>query len=79
MTKELRNYTVNEFAKEINENETVIRNLINNNQHLSYVSKAYENVTKVVKNSKVAEENREIVAQFIYVNLFNSPAMHRFF
>lgn len=76
--KDLRNYTVKEFAKEIKEDATVIANLMRNNTHLSYIDKPFENTLRAVKNSTVNENNTEIVAKFIYTNLFNRPE-HRFY
>ena len=74
--KDLRNYTVKEFAEMINEKTEVITNLMRAN--VSYTNRPFENITETVKNSKVAEENKEIVADFIYSNIFNRPA-HRFY
>jgi hypothetical protein len=72
--KDLRNYTVKEFAEIINEKAETIANLMRAN--VNYTNKPFESITETVKNSNVAEENKEIVADFIYANIFNRPA-HR--
>lgn len=75
---DLRQYTVKEFAEAINEDVNVIMELMRNNKHLSYSNKPYSNVMQVVQNSTIKESNKEIVAKFIYTNLFNRPE-HRFY
>ena len=75
---DLRQYTVKEFAKVVNENETVILNLMRNNSHLGYTDKPYANTVVAVQNSEIKDGNKEVVAKFIYTNLFNRPE-HRFY
>lgn len=75
---DLRNYTTKEFAKAINENAEIIADLIRNNNNLGYTNNPYDNTVSVVNKSNIKKENKEIVAKFIYSNLFNSPE-HRFF
>ena len=75
---DLRQYTTKEFAEAINENVETIQDLIRNNSHLGYTNKPYYNTVIAVQNSTVKESNKEIVAKFIYTNLFNRPE-HRFY
>ena len=75
---DLTKYTVAEFAKEINEDVNTIAELMRNNNHLSYVNKPFEDVIRIVANANLKEENKEVVAKFIYTNLFNRPE-HRFY
>ena len=75
---DLRNYTTNEFAKAINENTEVITDLMRNSANLGYTNNPYDNTVKAVEKTNVKEENKEIVAKFIYTNLFNRPE-HRFY
>jgi hypothetical protein len=75
---DLRNYTVKEFAEAINENTETIKELMRSCNHLSYTNNPYENTVTAVKNSTVKEGNKEIVAKFVYTNLFNRPE-HRFY
>lgn len=75
---DLRNYTTNEFAKAINENAEVIADLMRNSANLGYTNNPYDNTVKAVEKTSVKEENKEIVAKFIYTNLFNRPE-HRFY
>lgn len=75
---DLTKYTVREFAQAINEDATTIQTLMNNNKHLSYTNKPYNNVVIAVNNSTVKDTNKEVVAKFVYTNLFNRPD-HRFY
>ena len=75
---DLRQYTVKEFAKVINENITVIQDLMKNNDHLGYTDKPYYYTVVAVQNSIIKDNNKEIVAKYIYTNLFNRPE-HRFY
>ena len=75
---DLRNYTVKEFAQLINEEENTVRELMRNNDHLGYTNKPYEYTVKAVQSSTIKESNKEIVAKFMYTNLFNRPE-HRFY
>ena len=74
----LTNYTVKEFAELINENEDTILDLMANNRHLGYVNKPYEGVEQVVEKSTIKDENKKIVTDYIYTNLFNRYE-HRFY
>lgn len=75
---DLRKYTVAEFAEAINEKEAVIRDLMKNNDHLGYTNNPYYHTVTAVQNSTIKESNKEIVAKYIYTNLFNRPE-HRFY
>lgn len=75
---DLRNYTVAEFAEAINESAEVIRNLMRNNDHLGYTNNPYYHTVQAVLNSIIKDSNKEIVAKFMYTNLFNRPE-HRFY
>ena len=75
---DLRQYTTKEFAEIINEDVDVIKDLMRNNDHLGYTDKPYYNTVVAVENSSVKDSNKEIVAKFIYTNLFNRPE-HRFY
>ncbi len=75
---DLRQYTTKEFAEAINENAEVIKELMANNRHLGNTNKPYEYTVIAVNNSTIKEDNKEIVAKFIYTNLFNRPE-HRFY
>lgn len=74
---DLRKYTVKDFAEAINEEPTTIQTLIRENIHLGYTTKPYDNVVIAVNNSTVREDNKEVVAKFLYTNLFNRPE-HRY-
>ena len=76
--KDLIKYNVKEFADAINEEAEVITNLMKNNEHLGYTNNPYANVVSVVLASSVKDNNKEIVAKFIYTNLFNRLE-HRFY
>ena len=75
---DLTKYTVNEFAKAIDEEVSTIQNLMRSNDHLGYTNKPYYHTVVAVQNSTVKESNKEIVAKYIYTNLFNRPE-HRFY
>ena len=75
---DLRQYTVVEFAKEINENAEVIKDLMRNNDHLGYTNSPFYYTVKAVQESAINEKNCEIVSKYIYTNLFNRPE-HRFY
>ena len=75
---DLRNYTTTEFAEVINEDAETIKELMKNNDHLGYTDKPYYHTVMAVQNSTIKNSNQEIVAKFIYTNLFNRPE-HRFF
>ena len=75
---DLREYTTKEFAEAINENVEAIRELMRNNNHLGYTNNPYHNTVMAINNSTIKENNKEIVAKFIYTNLFNRPE-HRFY
>lgn len=75
---DLRKYTVKDFAEVINENAEIIQDLMRNNDHLGYTDKPYYYTVVAVQNSTVKESNREIIAKYIYTNLFNRPE-HRFY
>ena len=75
---DLRKYTVKDFAEAINENAEVIQDLMRNNDHLGYTDKPYYYTVMAVQNSTVRESNKEVVAKYIYTNLFNRPE-HRFY
>lgn len=75
---DLRQYTTKEFAEMINENADVIIDLMRNNDHLGYTKNPYYHTVMAVQNSIIKDSNKEIVAKFIYTNLFNRPE-HRFY
>lgn len=75
---DLRKYTVNEFAKAINEDAETIKDLMRNNDHLGYTDKPYYHTVLAVQRATIKDSNKEIVAKFIYTNLFNRPE-HRFY
>ena len=75
---DLRQYTTKEFAEVINEDVEVIKDLMRNNDHLGYTDKPYYHTVMAVQNSTIKDNNKEIVAKFIYTNLFNRPE-HRFY
>ena len=75
---DLRQYTTKEFAEIINEDAEVITELMRNNDHLGYTDKPYYHTVMAVQNSTIKDNNKEIVAKFIYTNLFNRPE-HRFY
>ena len=75
---DLRQYTIKEFSKVINEDATVIQDLMRNNNHLGYTNKPYYYTVMAVQNSTIKDSNKEIVAKFIYTNLFNRSE-HRFY
>lgn len=75
---DLRNYTTKEFAEVIGENAEIITELMRNNDHLGYTDKPYYYTVMAVQNSTIKDSNKEIVAKFIYTNLFNRPE-HRFY
>lgn len=75
---DLRQYTTKEFAEVIGEDVEVIKELMRNNDHLGYTDKPYYNTIMAVQQSSIKDNNKEIVAKFIYTNLFNRPE-HRFY
>ena len=75
---DLRDYTVKEFAEMIDEEVETIKDLMKNNDHLGYTDKPYYHLVNAVQKSTVKDNNKEIVAKFIYTNLFNRPE-HRFY
>ena len=75
---DLRQCTIKEFAEAINENVEVIKELMTNNRHLGNTNKPYEYTVTAINNSNIKEDNKEIVAKFIYTNLFNRYE-HRFY
>ena len=75
---DLRQYTTKEFAKIINEDAEAITELMRNNDHLGYTDKPYYYTVMAVQSSAIKDSNKEIVAKFIYTNLFNRPE-HRFY
>ena len=75
---DLRNYTINEIAEMIDENAETIKDLMRENSHLGYTDKPYYYTVMAVQNSTIKEANAEIVAKYIYTNLFNRPE-HRFY
>lgn len=75
---DLTKYDVKNFAEVINENEDTILELMANNRHLSYVNKPYEGTQEAVEKSAIKDENKKIVTDYIYTNLFNRYE-HRFY
>lgn len=75
---DLTNYTVKEFAELIDEDSSIIQQLMRDCSSCSYVNNPYEAVVAKVKKSKVAEDKFEIVSKFIHANLFNNSP-HRFY
>lgn len=75
---DLKNYTTAEFAEEIGEDAETIKNLMKANDHLGYTNNPYYHTIMVVQNSTIKDGNKEIVAKFVYTNLFNKPE-HRFY
>ena len=75
---DLRQYTTKEFAKVIGEDVEVIKELMKNNDHLGYTNNPYYHTVVAVQNSAIKDGNKEIVAKFIYTNLFNRPE-HRIY
>lgn len=67
-----------EFAELINEKVETIRELLRDNAHLGYTNKPYDNCVLAVANATVREDNKEIVAKYLYTNLFNRYE-HRFY
>ena len=75
---DLRNNTTKELAEAIGENVEIITDLMKNNSHLGYTNKPYYHTVIAVQKSEIKDNNKEIVAKFIYTNLFNRPE-HRFY
>ena len=75
---DLRDYTTNEMAEMIGENAETIKDLMRENSHLGFTDKPYYHTVMAVQNSTIKEANAEIVAKYIYTNLFNRPE-HRFY
>ena len=75
---DLTKYTTREFAEMINENADVIIDLMRNNDHLGYTNNPYYYTVMAVEKSTIKDNNKEIVAKFVYTNLFNRPE-HRFY
>lgn len=74
----LRMFTVKEFASIISEDVETIRELMRNNDHLGYTNNPYYHTVVAVQNSTIKDSNKEIVAKYLYTNLFNRPE-HRFY
>ena len=75
---DLTKYTVKDFAQAINEDATTIQTLMRDNDHLGYTNQPYYYTVVAVQNSTVKDTNKEVVAKYIYTNLFNRPE-HRFY
>lgn len=75
---DLRMFTVKEFASVINEDVETIRELMRNNNHLGYTTNPYQHTVTAVQKSSIKDSNKEIVAKYLYTNLFNRPE-HRFY
>lgn len=75
---DLRMFTVKEFANVINEDVETIRELMRNNIHLGYTTNPYHHTVTAVQKSSIKDSNKEIVAKYLYTNLFNRPE-HRFY
>lgn len=75
---DLTKLNTREFAELINENTETIRELLRDNAHLGYTTKPYDNCVLAVANTTVREDNKEIVAKYLYTNLFNRYE-HRFY
>ena len=78
MAMDLRQYTTKEFAEVIKEDLEVIKDLMRNNDNLGYTNNPYYHTVVAVQNSTIKDSNKEVVAKFIYTNLFNRPE-HRFY
>lgn len=66
-----KNYDYKEFSNEIKEDYNTIIDLAIACRSMSYTNKPLENVTARVNKSNIKEENKTLVAQFIYFNLYN--------
>lgn len=75
---DLKQYTTEKFATAIDENAETIKELMRKNDHLGYTDKPYYHTVMAVQNSPIKDSNKEVVAKFIYTNLFNRPE-HRFY
>lgn len=75
---DLTKYSTRELAEMINEDADVIIDLMRNNDHLGYTNNPYYYTVMAVEKSTIKDSNKEIVAKFVYTNLFNRPE-HRFF
>lgn len=75
---DLRSFTVKEFAELISENVETITELMRNNDHLGYTNNPYYHTVIAVQKSSIKDSNKEIVAKYLYTNLFNRPE-HRFY
>lgn len=78
MKIDLRKLTTKEFAEMIGEDYETVRELLRKYDYLGYTDKPYYHTVVAVQNSTVKDSNKEIVAKFIYTNLFNRPE-HRFY
>ena len=74
--RNLKDYTVKEFATLINENAEYLKDLMLNSKSISYTNKPYKNLCDMVEISKIKAENKDIVVDYIYASLYNRPA-HR--
>ena len=75
---DLRKYDCKEFAELIGDDVETIKQLMRDNSHLGYTNKPYYYCVRAVQNSTIKDSNKEIVAKFLYTNLFNRPE-HRFY
>ena len=75
---DLRKLTTKEFAEAVGVDYDTLRELMRECSHLGYTDKPYYHTTQYVLRASIKEEAREIVAKFIYTNLFNRPE-HRFY
>ena len=75
---DLTKYSTRELAEMINEDADVIIDLMRNNDHLGYTNNPYYYTVMAVEKSTIKDNNKEIVAKFVYTNLFNRPE-HRFY
>ena len=75
---DLRKYTVKDFAKEVGVDADLMMDLMKECQHLGYTTRPYFNVMLVVQRTNITSDKMEIVAKYLYTNLFNRPE-HRFY
>lgn len=75
---DLRKLTTKEFSEMFNVDIDTIRELMRNCSHMGYTNNPYYHTVIAVQNSTIKDGNKEVVAKFIYTNLFNRPD-HRFY
>ena len=75
---ELNKITVKEFAEIIKVDNEIVMNLMRECQTCSYTSKPYDNIKAKVQTIKFDDDTKDIIAKYIYCNMFNVHSARTF-